>query len=347
MSSWFQRALSTAHELLHSSRRVPLVVYLYIGVLLYMYRRMSWDFLGMGTRSKKILGKKQVDLTKEEASIAENVVDPANIRDTFDHVGGLDKAKELLKEHVVWPFQHPEYFTSGGLRSHPTGVLLYGPPGTGKTLLARALAKEINGYFLDVRVEKLFTKWVGDSEKLASAVFSLARKLSPCVIFVDEIDALLSTRNESDSAVYTHAKTIFLTNWDGLLQNGQAGTSGEAPKILVVGATNRPNILDDAIVRRMPIRIEVGLPDVPARRDILSILLEKELNDNKDAGKILSAVALRTERFTGSDLRELCRVTAMAPLRRLIRKEVTVLPPLTLSDFDEALRTVRPSSTKF
>jgi ATPase family AAA domain-containing protein 1 len=219
-------------------------------------------------------------------------------------------------------------------------------------LLARALAKEIHGHFLDVRVEKLFTKWVGDSEKMASAVFSLARKLSPCVIFVDEIDALLSSRSESDSAVYTHAKTIFLTNWDGLLQSGQARKEGslsgeEAPRIIVVGATNRPNILDDAIVRRMPIRIEVGLPDVTARRDILSILLEKDLSGNEDSSKVLSAVALRTDRFTGSDLRELCRVAAMAPLRKVMRKEVTTLPLLTLQDFDEALRTVRPSSTKF
>lgn len=325
-----------------------MVVYLYIGVILYMYRRMSWDFLGMGTRSTKILGKK-VSLTKEEKMLADNIVDPASIRETFDQVGGLEKAKELLKEHVVWPFQHPEYFSTGGLRSHPTGVLLYGPPGTGKTLLARALAKEINGHFLDVRVEKLFTKWVGDSEKLSAAVFTLARKLSPCIIFVDEVDALLSSRNESDSAVYTHAKTIFLTNWDGLIQHeqGSSGKSDDAPRILVVGATNRPNTLDDAIVRRMPIRIEVSLPDVAARRDILSILLAKDLRNDNDSGKILSAVALRTDRFTGSDLRELCRVTAMAPLRKLMRNEVESLPPLTLQDFDEALRTVRPSSTKF
>lgn len=347
MSSWLWRTLSTVHELLHSSRRVPLIVYLYIGVLLCMYRRMSWDFLGMGTRSKKILGKTSVNLTKEEASISDNVVDPENIRDTFDQVGGLEKAKELLREHVVWPFQHPEYFAAGGLRSHPTGVLLYGPPGTGKTLLARALAKEINGHFLDVRVEKLFTKWVGDSEKLASAVFSLARKLSPCVIFVDEIDALLSARSDSDSAVYTHAKTIFLTNWDGLLQNGGGGADASLPKILVVGATNRPNTLDDAIVRRLPIRIEVGLPSLTDRRDIVSIVLRHELQGNADAEKILTAIAMRTERFTGSDLRELCRVAAMGPLRRVINKEVATMPPLTLKDFDEALKTVRPSSTKF
>lgn len=336
--SFARGALAAVQAALNNTRRVPMFVWIYLGVILYLYRRMTRDFLGMGTRRKHILGRIKLDLTKEEETLADSIVDPKDLSDTFSDIGGLDDAKKLLTEHVVWPFSHPELFPAGSLRSHPTGVLLYGPPGTGKTMLARAIAKELNGYFLEVRIEKLFTKWVGDSEKLAAAVFSLARKLGSCVIFIDEVDSLLSQRTDADSTVYNHAKTIFLTQWDGLVQND------ERSKIIVVGATNRPKSLDEAIVRRMPIRVPIPLPDVNSRRDILSLVLRKDLDGVVAADRLLSAVAKRTEGYSGSDLKELCKAAVMGPLRKVMNKSAATLPPLDMSHFDEALQTVRPSS---
>lgn len=299
---------------------------------------MTRDFLGMGTTSKRILGKIRVELNKEEERLVEDIIDPKDIRESFHCVGGLERAKEILTENVIWPFQRPDLFPQGSLRTHPTGVLLYGPPGTGKTLLARALAKELDGYFLEVCVEKLFAKWVGDSEKLAAAVFSLANKLGSCIIFIDEIDSLLSSRSDSDSTVYAHAKTIFLTKWDGLVQ------ASPDVKVLVVGATNRPKSLDDAILRRMPIRVEIQYPDFDARRDILAIHLSEALEGNPNAEKIVTGVARRTVGYSGSDLKELCKVAAMVPVRSVMKKETETLPRLDMAHFEEALTKVTATS---
>jgi ATPase family AAA domain-containing protein 1 len=307
-------------------RRMPLGMWIYMVFLAYLYKRMMRDFLGVGTKRKSVLGKKSVDMTKEEEAVSHCVVDPKNIVVGFDDVGGLDEVKETLREMIVWPFQHPELFQPGSLRSPPKGVLLYGPPGTGKTMLAKALAKEVNGYFFEVRVEDLFSKWVGESEKMAGAIFSLARKLEPAVIFIDEIDSLLGSRCDSDSQVYTHTKTIFMTNWDGV-------STDPTHRIVVVGATNRHHSLDDAIIRRMPIRREVPYPESGARETILRVLLANEsLAPDVD----LAALALVCDGYSGSDLKEMCKVAVMEPMKAVIRAKTastpTILAPGHITD---------------
>lgn len=330
-------AVRLAQSVIQSTRRAPLFVWVYLGVIVYLYHRMTRDFLGVGTRKKLIHGRLKLEVSREEETLSADIVDPAEIRDSFATVGGLEDAKRLLIERVVWPFNHPELFPPGSLHSPPSGVLLYGPPGTGKTLLARALAKELNGYFLEVRVERLFAKWVGDSEKMAAAVFSLAHKLGSCVIFVDEIDALLSSRQASDTAVYTHAKTIFMTKWDGIVQ--QHGS-----RVVVVGATNRPLALDDAILRRLPIRVGVPRPSLAARQQILRIHLAERLAGNPAAEAIVDGVAAMTDGFSGSDLKELCKAAAMVPIRSVMERREAALPPMCLAHFVEALQSIAPTT---
>jgi SpoVK/Ycf46/Vps4 family AAA+-type ATPase len=274
----------------------------------------------MGTARKRILGT-TVSVTRDEELLSASVIDPANITVGFDNVGGLEEAKQLLQESVVWPLTHPDLFPVGSMRSPPTGVLLFGPPGTGKTLLAKALAKELNGFFIEVSPEQLFSKYVGDSEKACAAVFSLAKKLQTCVIFVDEMDTLLSARTSNDSAVYSHAKSIFMTKWDGMT------TGNDGSRVIVVGATNRPRDLDEAILRRLPLRINVPFPTTKSREQILRILLAQEpqflaVGDAGARDHLLRQVAATTEGFSGSDLKELCKAAASVAFRDSMRQHL-------------------------
>lgn len=226
--------------------------------------------------------------------------------------------KRVLEESIILPLAKPHLFPPGSLRSPPKGVLLHGPPGTGKTLLARALAKEAQAVFLEVRIDNLFSKWVGDSEKRIAAVFSLARKLSPSIVFVDEIDSLLGQRGGScDTPTYTHAKTVFLTEWDGLR------TDERAHRVIVVGATNRPGDVDDAVLRRMPVKLRVGSPNPQERAQILSIILRKDrsLDRGAVAALPLKEIGVMCDGYTGSDLRELCKEAAMAAVREQVAEE--------------------------
>lgn len=315
-SAW--RLLST-----NNFGRTAIFTSLYAAVCYLIYRRMVRDLFGVGTAKRAVLGR-SLELTKAEETLAAYVVNPDKLSVTFNDVGGHQSIKKALEEAVIWPLRFGE---SHGL-SPPTGVLLHGPPGTGKTLIAKALAKEINGYFLDVRVEQLFAKYVGDSEKLCAAVFSLAEKLGKCVIFVDEMDALLGARRDTDSSVYRHAKTIFLSQWDGLSStNSLAGSSAATaalPKrfIIVVGATNRPKDLDEAVLRRLPVRINVPYPTAEGRHEILNILLREEMHFKRltEAQRevLLMKVTSMTPGYSGSDLRELCKAALVLPLRNAV-----------------------------
>jgi SpoVK/Ycf46/Vps4 family AAA+-type ATPase len=179
------------------------------------------------------------------------------------------------------------------------GILLYGPPGCGKTLMARAIAKEAGLRFLALPLSTVLDKWVGETEKYLDALFSLARKIQPCIIFIDEIDALTRRRSMLDRDWNVTMKSQFLSLWDGLL-------SGELnAKIVVIGATNRKTDIDEAFLRRMPLQIKISLPDWSQRVQILQLLLDKTaaLHSDFDFGLI----ADQTEGWSGSDLKELCR----------------------------------------
>lgn len=233
---------------------------------------------------------------------------------------------------VTLPLTKPHLFKQSRLANRPTGVLLYGPPGTGKTLLAKAIAKECGASFINVNLATIMSKYVGDSEKMVQAIFSLAHKLSPCIVFVDEMDGFLSRRTEGsmDPAVTDKVKTLFMAMWDGIATAstrsaavegaGQAQGSQDVPQnwVLVIGATNRPHALDQAILRRMPRQIEVGLPSAAGRLKILRVLLKGENVAAEGSGPMqcdLQAVADATAQYSGSDLKELCRAAALRPIR--------------------------------
>ncbi|ORY99399.1 P-loop containing nucleoside triphosphate hydrolase protein [Syncephalastrum racemosum] len=265
------------------------------------------------SKSSKVLGRlgiKDLKLNEYEQLIASEVVHADEISVNFKQIGGLDHIVQDLRESVIYPLCYPEIFTStSGLLGAPKGVLLYGPPGCGKTMLAKALAKESNATFINLHVSTLTDKYYGESNKLVAALFSLARKLQPAIVFIDEIDSFLRERRSTDHETTGMMKAEFMSLWDGL-------TTGEDSRIVVLGATNRPNDIDSAILRRMPKRFAVRLPSEEQRRSILQLLL-KDIKLAPDFN--MSELVQRTAGCSGSDLKELCRNAAMIPIREYVR----------------------------
>nr|CAB3466115.1 unnamed protein product [Digitaria exilis] len=263
------------------------------------------------TRSKNAL-KDVVTENEFEQKVLSNVISPNEIGVTFEDIGALDNVKETMGELVMLPLRRPELFSKGQLRKPVKGILLFGPPGTGKTMLAKAIATEAGANFINVSMSIIASKMLGESEKYVKAVFSLASKLSPAVIFVDEVDSMLSNRGSpGEHEEMRKIKNEFMVNWDGL-------RTKEQERVLVLGATNRPYDLDGAVVRRFPRRIMVSLPDASNREKILKVLLSKEtLAPDVD----LELVAKMTEGYSGSDLKNLCVTAAHCPICEMIEEE--------------------------
>ncbi|XP_062995534.1 outer mitochondrial transmembrane helix translocase-like [Elgaria multicarinata webbii] len=259
----------------------------------------------------KQLGVEAVKLTEHEMNIAAHLVIPRDIKVTWKDIAGLDDMVSELQDTVILPFQQRHLFQHSRLCQPPRGVLLYGPPGCGKTLLAKATAQASGCRFINLQASTLTDKWYGESQKLTAAVFSLATKIQPCIIFIDEIDAFLRNRSEADHEATAMMKAEFMSLWDGL-------ETGPNCQVMVLGATNRPQDVDPAILRRMPTTFQIGLPTQRQRQDILKLILAGE---NMSNAVILKELAEKTTGYSGSDLRELCRDAALYRVRDYVRKQ--------------------------
>ncbi|KAI0559616.1 microtubule interacting and transport protein [Gracilaria domingensis] len=290
----------------------------------------------------------------------------------WDDVAGLEGAKESLREAVILPQMFPEIFT--GNRRPWKGILLYGPPGTGKSYLAKAVATEADAKFFSVSSSDLVSKWQGESEKLVKQLFSMARESGKAIIFIDEIDALVSSRNDNESESSRRIKTEFLVQMDGV------GNSTDG--VLLLAATNIPWALDEAMLRRMERRIYIPLPDARARAKMFQLHLGNtphvlEKDDYME-------LAEQSEGYSGSDIAILCRDALMQPVRILqnatffkkvtvtekgqsttkytpcspgdpekiemdlmkVKAEELLVPPVKRLDFEKALASTKPSVGK-
>ncbi|XP_053673566.1 fidgetin-like protein 1 [Anopheles nili] len=256
---------------------------------------------------------------------------------TWDDIAGLEYAKTTIQEAVVWPILRPDIFS--GLRKPPRGILLFGPPGTGKTLIGKCIASQSKSTFFSISASSLTSKWIGDGEKMVRALFAVAAVHQPAVVFIDEIDSLLCQRSDTEHESSRRLKTEFLVQLDG-------AATAEDERILIVGATNRPQELDEAARRRLVKRLYIPLPERAARIQILTRLLEQERNslEKEEIARIGDA----TEGFSGADMKVLCHEASMGPIRSIpfdqlgnIAKEH--VRPICNDDFQLALNKVKAS----
>ncbi|OAX78917.1 hypothetical protein ACJ72_06771 [Emergomyces africanus] len=272
----------------------------------------------------------------------------------WDDVAGLEVAKNALKEAVVYPFLRPDLFS--GLREPARGMLLFGPPGTGKTMLARAVATESHSTFFSVSASSLTSKWHGESEKLVRALFGLAKCMAPSIIFVDEIDSLLSARSASGEAeVSRRTKTEFLIQWSDL-QRAAAGREqsekekrdGDPSRVLVLAATNMPWDIDEAARRRFVRRQYIPLPEEGVRKMQIERLLSHQKHDL--SSEDIEVLVRATDGFSGSDITALAKDAAMGPLRNLgealLHTPMDQIRPIRLADFEASLSSIRPSVSR-
>lgn len=250
-------------------------------------------------------------------------------------MGALERAKEIIQETVIFPLKNPHLFSKSKLLSESlrSGILLFGPPGTGKTFIAKALAKECECAFFSVATSDLLGPYVGQSEKRVKALFSLARKMSPCVLFFDEIDSLLSKRLTNDSSrCYTSVTNEIMAEIEGLKKSPLIC---KQQQLIIVGATNRPYALDEAVLRRFQRRILLDLPDENGRKHILSVILKDEsVAEDVD----VALLAEQTSFFSGSDLKVLCTAAAQLALKDCIKQSQS--PALTSVDGNELITPV-------
>lgn len=261
-----------------------------------------------------------------------------NVR--WDDIAGLEHAKKCVTEMVIWPLLRPDIFK--GCRSPGRGLLLFGPPGTGKTMIGKAIAGEAKATFFYISASSLTSKWIGEGEKLVRALFGVASCRQPAVIFVDEIDSLLSQRkSEGEHESSRRLKTQFLIEMEGFDSGSE--------QILLIGATNRPQELDEAARRRLTKRLYIPLPSSEARAWIIKNLLEKD-GLFKLSKEDIDTICNLTEGYSGSDMKNLVKDASMGPLREALKQgiEITKLKkddmrPVTIQDFETALQEVRAS----
>lgn len=274
---------------------------------------------------------KGLTLNSAEKSMLQNYVAPSRLDTTFDDIGSLEHAKEELLSLMV-PMSLPVFQEENKLIKTPLGILLYGPPGTGKTMLAKALAKTANASFIHISASSIVAKWLGESEGHAAAVFSLAKKLSPAIVFLDEVDGLLNTRDNAEHETSRRMKNEIFSGWDGLLSTSLA--SDPNLSVTVVAATNRPYDLDSAALRRLPHRVLVNLPNNEARVEIIRKTLRGAIiaPDGVSADQVtesqreqvISELARLTEGYSGSDIKSVCTRAAQQHVRDFMKAQNVV-----------------------
>jgi transitional endoplasmic reticulum ATPase len=266
-------------------------------------------------------------------------------RVTYEDIGGLKNEVQKVREMIELPLRHPEIFERVGIEA-PKGVLLYGPPGTGKTLLAKAVASETDANFYSISGPEIMSKFYGESEERLRGVFKEAEENAPSIIFIDELDSIAPKREEVSGDVEKHIVSQLLTLMDGIKSRG---------KLVVIGATNRPNAIDPALRRpgRIDREIEIGIPDENGRLEVLQIHARgMPLADDVD----LPAIARMAHGFVGADLEALSKEAAIRSLRRIL-PEINLEQPkipaeilnkikVTNKDFEEALKDVQPSAMR-
>ncbi len=285
---------------------------------------------------KEVMEKLVVE--KSDFENALRMVEPSAMREVlvevpkvkWGDIGGLNDIKQQLKEVVEWPLKNPECFERIGIKP-PRGILMYGPPGCGKTLLARAVANESGANFISIKGPQVYSKWVGESEKMIRDIFRRAKQVAPTIIFFDEIDALAPRRSLQDTTrVSENVVSQLLSEMSGL---------EELHGVVVLAATNRPDIIDPALLRpgRFDRFVLVEPPDEKARLEILKM----HTKDMPLKGVNLKDLAKRTESFSGADIEALSREAGMNALRENMNtKEVKA------NDFEQALKRMTPSLTR-
>ncbi len=282
----------------------------------------------------------KLSVTREDFQAALKRVQPSAMREVmvqtpdvrWEDLGGLDEAQRKLKEGIELPLKDPEAFRRLGIRP-AKGFLLYGPPGTGKTLLAKAVTREAEANFIAIKSSDLLSKWYGESEQQIARLFARARQVAPCIIFIDEMDSLVPARGAGGAGepqVTERVVNMLLAEMDGI---------EEMQSVVVIGATNRPTLIDPALMRpgRLDELIYVSVPDAAGRKHILGIHTKKmPLAKDVDLG----ALAKQTEKFTGADLEDLVRRAGLAALRESIKSK-----KVTSAHFETALRDTRASVT--
>lgn len=316
-----------------------------------IYRRVAYKATGgkaeemFGVASKyetvgKALGKEKPAADSEmPAEVIDSLIVSQKPETVWEGIGGLEEAKKDIREAIILPFvkAKPPYIKA------PRTILLYGPPGSGKTMLAKASSNTLDATFFEARMPTLLSKYFGESQKLINALFEKARKSQPSLIFIDELDSMAMSRDSDIDESTRRVLSQLLTEIEGF-------NTKKDERVLIMGATNKPWDLDDAVVSRFQKRIYVPLPDKEARKAILMIHLEEA-----DLSSInLNELSEKTEGFSGRDLASLCQeaITRMVReqnpnIENLTVKELEVYSlkyrPLKPEDFDASFEKTKPT----
>jgi SpoVK/Ycf46/Vps4 family AAA+-type ATPase len=279
---------------------------------------------------------------------SELYVDQSELQNTsWDDIAGLKEAKQKLQEAAILPLARPDLFT--GLRK-PRNIILYGPPGTGKTMLVKAVARESQCLLFICTASSLTSKWHGEGEKLLRTLFQVARAAAPSIIFVDEMDALLSSRkSDGEHEASRRFKTEFMTQVDGIVKDGGASDNGK--HLLLIACTNCPWDIDSAVLRRFPTRIYIPLPDRDTRKALLEKILPKA-GEHKLNSSDIKTIAKRLNGFSGSDISSIASEASFGPIRSLGSMEAIRgakekdIRPISVQDFESAIDQATKSVSK-